>query len=231
MPAPRTIAIGALAAAVVVAGGAAAVTALDDPDGSAAPVDISDRPAADVAEPARQGADRQVPGLEELSGTVTGDDDDGDDRDDVADDLEIDGVDLDFGPDDWVAAAEAADDFDGDGTTESLRDELAGLVGREVTLLVRFDDDGDDADVYVIDGRTYRDVSAPAPWLPAGAAGDEELRAAAAAAVGEGAEVLELDPEDDGDVAWEAKVRAADGTTREVLLDAAGNVLDVDVDD
>ena len=56
----------------------------------------------------------------------------------------IDGVDLDFGPDDWVATAEAPDDFDGDGTVESLRDELAGLVGREVTLLVRFDDDGDD---------------------------------------------------------------------------------------
>lgn len=230
MPARRTIVLGALTAAVVVAGGAVAVTALDDPDGSAAPVDISDRSAADVGEPAREGANRQVPGLEELSGTVTADDDHGR-HDDVADDLEIDGVDLDFGPDDWVATAEAPDDFDGDGTVESLRDELAGLVGREVTLLVRFDDDGDDADVYVVDGRTYRDVSAPAPWLPPGSAGDEDLQAAAAAAVGEGAEVIELDPEDDGDVAWEAKVRAADGTLREVLLDAEGNVLDVHVDD
>jgi hypothetical protein len=229
MPAPRTIVLGALTAAVVVAGGAVAVTALDDPDGSAAPVDISDRSAADLGEPAREGANRQVPGLEELSGTVTTDDDHG--RDDVVDDLEIDGVDLDFGPDDWVATAEATDDFDGDGTVEALRDELAGLVGREVTLLVRFDDDGDDADVYVIDGRTYRDVSAPAPWLPPGSAADEDLQAAAAAAVGEGAEVIELDPEDDGDVAWEAKVRAADGTLREVLLDAEGNVVDVHVDD
>jgi uncharacterized membrane protein YkoI len=108
---------------------------------------------------------------------------------------------------------------------------LAGLVGQEVTLLVRFDDDGDDADVYVIGDLTYRDVSAPAPWLPADSATDEALRAAAAGAVGDGAEVIELDPEDDGDVAWEAKVRAADGTEREVRLDAAGAVIDVRDDD
>src|SRR5690606_41445757 len=73
MPARRTIVLGALTAAVVVAGGAVAVTALDDPDGSAAPVDISDRSAADVGEPARAGANRQAPGLEEPAGTVTAD--------------------------------------------------------------------------------------------------------------------------------------------------------------
>lgn len=265
MPARRTIAIGAAVAAVVGLGGVAAVAALDDPDGSVDAVDISDATAADAAaRSSGSGTSQQVPGLDELTGTVTQDDsaddrddttddstddsgdrndtddsddsaddstDDTDDRDDVFDDLEINGVDLDFGPDDWVATAEATADFDGDGATGALRDEIAGLVGQELTVLVRFDDDGDDADVYVIGEHTYRDVSAPAPWLPAGSADDEALRAAAAGAVGDGAEVIELDAEDDGDAAWEAKVRAADGTEHEVRLDADGTVIDVEQDD
>ena len=257
MPAPRTIAIGAAVAAVIGLGGVAAVTALDDPDDSVDSVDVSDATATDSSgRSAGSGTSQQVPGLDELTGTVTRDDssddrdddrddsaddrdDDGDDSaddrddgdDDIFDDLEINGVDLDFGPDDWVATAEATADFDGDGTTGALRDELAGLVGQELTVLVRFDDDGDDADVYVIGEHTYRDVSAPAPWLPAGSADDEALRAAAAGAVGDGAEVIELDAEDDGDAAWEAKVRAADGTEHEVRLDADGTVIDVEQDD
>ena len=278
MPARRTITIGAAAAVILGIGGVAAVSALDDPDDSVEAIQVSDA-AADAASPVAQGGtSQQVPGLDELSGTVTtggdtndgtddhsaddtddrtdddgsnddrahddgtdddrsdddGTDDDGTDddaADDVADDLEINGVDLDFGPDDWVATAAATADFDGDGTTAALRDELAGLVGQDVTLLVRFDDDGDDADVYVVGEHTYRDVSAPAPWLPAGSADDDALRTAAADAVGDGAEVIELDADDSGDAAWEATVRAADGTEHEVRLDASGAVVDVDVDD
>jgi uncharacterized membrane protein YkoI len=254
MPARKTIVIGAVAAVAIGVGGAAGLAALDDPDEPVASVSLSEARAEGAALPAAQdGSSRQVPGLDELQGIVTDNDDDGsDDRggddgrddaddspddssddsaDEVADDLEINGVDLDFGPDEWIATADAAEDFDGDGTTSTLRDELAGLVGQDVTLLVRFDDDGDDADVYAIGDLTYRDVSAPAPWLPADSATDEALRVAAAGAVGEGAEVIELDPEDDGDVAWEAKVRAADGTEHEVRLDAAGAVIDVRDDD
>lgn len=245
MPARKTIAIGAVAAAALGLGGVAAVSALDDPDESVDAVDVSDASAAPASPAAAQGSRQQVPGLDELAGTVSREGDDAaddtpddDDRtdddgtdDDGVDDLEINGVDLDFGPDDWVATAEPTADFDGDGTTAALRDELAGLAGRDVTLLVRFDDDGDDADVYVIGEHTYRDVSAPAPWLPAGSADDDALRTAAATAVGDGAEVIELDAEDDGDVAWEAQVRAADGTEHEVRLDAAGAVVDVTADD
>jgi uncharacterized membrane protein YkoI len=54
---------------------------------------------------------------------------------------------------------------------------------------------------------------------------------AAADAVGPGARVTEIDAEDDGNVAWEAKVLGADGVEHEVLLDAAGAVLDVRRDD
>ncbi len=232
MPAPKTIAIGAAVAAAVGVGGFAAVSALDDSDDSVDSVEVSDATAADTGtSDAGSGTSRQVPGLDELTGTVTRDDDDDDDDDDIFDDLEINGVDLDFGPDDWVETARAAADFDGDGVTGPLREELAGLVGQELTLLVRFDDDGDDADVYVIGEHTYRDVAAPAPWLPEGSADEEAVRAAAAAAVGDGAEVIELDDEDDDGAAWEAKVRAADGTEHEVRLDAAGTVIDVEQDD
>lgn len=255
MPTPKTIVIGAVAVAALGLGGAAAVTALDDPDSSVDAVSLGDATATGAQSTTGDaGTSQQVPGLDELSGTVTWDDGMGDDSDDSGTDddrsseladmiesgatgvpldpeLEINGVDLDFGPDDWVATAEASADFDGDGAVASLREELVGLVGQDVTMLVRFDDDGDDADVYVIGDLTFRDVSAPAPWQPAGSATDEALRAAAVAAVGDGAEVIELDAEDDGDVAWEVKVRAADGTEREVRLDGAGAVIDVRADD
>jgi hypothetical protein len=236
MPARRTIALGAAAVAALALGGVAAASVLDDPDSSIDAVSVSDASPGAASSPGAQGGtDQQVPGLDELSGTVTSDDDDSDSDDDsdddLFDDLEINGVDLDFGPDDHVATADAAADFDGDGTTATLREELAGLVGQDVTLLVRFDDDGDDADVYVIGDTTYRDVSAPAPWQPTDMPDDDALRYAAATAVGEGAEVIELDDEDDGNAAWEAKVRAADGTVHEVRLDAAGVVIDVSDDD
>jgi hypothetical protein len=240
MPAPRTIVLSAAAVAVLGLGGLAAASALDDPEASVDAVDVSDAASRRSASATDGSAsNQQVPGLDELSGTVEldrtddGSDDDptDDPADDVADDLEINGVDLDFGPDDYVATADAAADFDGDGTTTTLREELAGLVGQDVTLLVRFDDDGDDADVYAIGDTTYREVSAPAPWQPTDAPDEDALRYAAAAAVGEGAEVLELDAEDDGDVAWEAKVRASDGTDHEVDLDADGKVIAVRGDD
>lgn len=233
MPARKTIAIGVAAAVALGVAGVAGVAALDDPDESVDAVGISDAQADLGSSSGEAGAGRQVPGLDELSGVVQreNDDDGDDDRDDDVDDLEINGVDLDFGPDDWLATADAPADLDGDGTTATMRDELTGLVGQDLTLLVRFDDDGDDADVYVVGDTTYRDVAAPAPWLPDDAATDEALRAAAIEAVGEGAELIELDAEDDGDVAWEAKVRAADGTEREVRLDAAGTVIDVRDDD
>lgn len=173
--------------------------------------------------PPDEGTSQQIPALDELVGLVR------DDGDDVGD-LAIGGVELDFGPDAWVATAGALEDYDGDGTIEPFGEELSGLLGNEARLRVRFDHDGDDADVYVINGLSYREVSGPAPWLAADAVSEEEIRRLAAAAVGEGAQVVDLDPEAGATVAWDAEVLDSQGREYEVLLDAGGNVVDVQRD-
>ncbi len=63
------------------------------------------------------------------------------------------GTTLDLGP--VVLGAAAADDFDGNGTTGTNADELAGLAGKDVTLLAEKTSTGV-AVVYTINGMTYR---------------------------------------------------------------------------
>jgi hypothetical protein len=60
---------------------------------------------------------------------------------------------LDLGPDGQLAGT-AVHDFDGDGTTESMADELTGLAGRQGSLQVA--EGAGPAVVYVIDGHDYR---------------------------------------------------------------------------
>lgn len=103
---------------------------------------------------------------------------------------------------------------------------------------MRLDDDGDEADVYELNGLRYRDsAGGPAPWQQAGtvtgnAASPQEVADAAAAAIGPGARVEELDrAEETGDVAWEADVIDHDGQEHDVLLDETGEVLDSRPDD
>lgn len=173
---------------------------------------------------------QEVVGLEQLIGSLRAGDD--------PDDWYVSGVEVDVGPDGWISAAPAIGDFDGDGVAEPLLVELQGLEGRTVTLGVRYeadDDDRDDADVFTIEGISYRDSNgAPAPWqsTPAGVeASPEDVAAAAAAAVGEGAVTIEVDREtEDGWRGWDAEVRAADGREYQVMVDLAGDVLDVRLD-
>jgi len=248
MAAVRTTVLTVFGAAAVGAlAGVAFGAMLDDPEprvsavelaAGAAPDDTATGASTPTSPPATtaettptssEAVTQQVPGLDELSGTVTRDPDDDGDGDDP-DDLAIGRVDLEFGPDRWVATAGPSHDYDGDGTAEPLRDELDGLVGTEATLRVRFDDDGDDADVYLINGLPYRDITGPPPWLSADAVDEERIRAAAAAAVGEGARVVDLEAEAGTAVAWEAEVVDRDGREHDVLLDAAGRVIDVRAD-
>ena len=63
------------------------------------------------------------------------------------------------------------------------------------------------------------------------AASWEEVRTAAAAAVGPGAVVDELEWQSAGDVAWEVDVLSANGREHTVLLDATAQVLDVRLGD
>lgn len=167
---------------------------------------------------------QQVEALDHLEGTLQAGDDPGQ--------FTLGSVDLDFGPDAWVLTAGPLQDYDQDQRTEALLDELAGLTGQQVTILVRPGDDADEADVYVLNDLPYRDPAGPPPWTTAtptsaASASDAQLRTAATTAVGERARVVELEREPAGQVAWEASVIAADGTEYTVLLSAAGDVLDV----
>lgn len=167
-----------------------------------------------------------VDGLEQLIGTLRAGDD--------PDDWFVSGIEVDFGPDGWISGAATFGDYDGDGIPEPLLAELRGLEGRNVTLGVRYDIDGDrdDADAFTIEGSAFRDpTGGPAPWqtMPAGAeATRDDIAAAAVAAVGPGAVATDVDPEtDDGWTGWDVEVRAADGREYQVYLDLTGDVLDV----
>lgn len=163
----------------------------------------------------------QVLALEEVTGVLGGDDD--------LDDYEVDGIDLGVGPEGWVRTATAPADYDGDGRTGTMGEELDGLVGTEVTLLVQMDEDRDQGDVYVVQGLDFRDVAGgPSPWLVHQAAVEGNLRAAALDAVGEGSVVTEMDLEDDG--SWELEVTGGDGMDYEVRLSPEGQVLRVELD-
>lgn len=226
MPSKRSIRIaGAAALGVAAVGlGGAALADRDDPTSDVGSISVDQIDIAATSDSPTDGS-QQVAALDRIEGTL-------EQRGDDPDNFSVGAVELEFGPDAWLLTAGPGEDFDGDGTAEDLLTELEGLVGQQVTAMVRLDNDGDDADVYVLNDLTYRDsAGGPAPWLQAGtasaeAASPEAVADAAAAAVGAGARVDELDRETAGDVAWEAEVIAEDGTEYSVLLDVSGAVLD-----
>jgi len=175
--------------ALVAAGllGAAALTACGSDDsrtvGAVAVDGASPASSTSAAAPASPSASTAPPveavsALQTVQGVLARDDDgddDGDDGDDDPadryDDFTVNDVEVDFGPSEWVIAAPALQDYDGDGTAEPFAAELDGLVGQQVTLQVRDDDDDtdaddrlDDADVYEVNGLALRDLTGPAPW-------------------------------------------------------------------
>ncbi|PDP85587.1 hypothetical protein CQJ94_21505 [Glycomyces fuscus] len=231
-------------AAGVLAVGTVGYLVLEDPEQQVAPIQLTGVTAGadseeDGAErsPRSEPSTRSVDGLEQLVGELRAGDD--------ADDWSVSGVEVGFGPEEWLLTGPELEDFDGNGTVEPLLDELRGLEGTEVTLGVRYeaDDDGDeagedrdDADVFTVNGMSFRDTDdGPAPWQSTGeqaAADRETVSANAAAAVGEGATTVGVERQDeDGWDGWEAEVRGADGQEYEVVLDAAGEAVDVRAED
>lgn len=225
-------------------GGAAIGAAVNDPDvyvdpvimtGVAAPSDTVAGATDTASSPSSNAADasaagdvtvRAVEGLDQLVGILQPDVD--------SDDWYVSGVDVDFGPEAWIAAAPASEDYDGDGTAEPFLTELRDLQGREVTIGVRYDgdDDRDDAYAFTIEGLPFRDpAGGAAPWQTPVAgvpASRDDIAAAAAAAVGSGATVLDIDREvDDGWTGWDVDVRSSDGRDYDVYVDLTGAVLDV----
>ena len=163
---------------------------------------------------------QQVEALERLDGTLTmlGDD---------PEDFYIGPIELEFGPEAWVMTAGPSEDFDGDGNLERLLNELRGLVrstgdgtgparqrrrrGERVPL-ERPDLSRQCGRAAALVGRGGRREPNAASW--------EEVRTAAAAAVGPGAVVDELEWQSAGDVAWEVDVLSAEGREHTVLLDS-----------
>lgn len=176
--------------ALVAAGllGTAALTACGSQDartvGSVAVDDVAPASSSSQVASAATGAGsasatlpaEPVSALQTVQGVLERDaDDDDDDAQDPADrydDFTVNGIEVDFGPSEWIIAAPALQDYDGDGTAEPFAAELDGLVGQQVTLQVRDDDADDDsadermddADVYEVQGLALRDLTGPAPW-------------------------------------------------------------------
>lgn len=217
-----TAAVAVAAAAVLALAGWLLVR--PDPVEAVAPVIVDEVSAAPPVTGQAGTSQEQIEALDRLTGNLRHG---GDTAEFVLDDIE-----LDFGPDAWVLTAPATADFDGNGTVEPLLTELRGLVDRPVTAMVRLDEDGDDADVFVLNDLTYRDsTGANLPWQPVETSGtpvsSEVVRAGAIKAVGDGARVTELERVRAGRVAWEANVVDAQGVEHSVLLGADGTVLDL----
>lgn len=249
-------------------GGAAIVAAIDDPEVAVDPVEASGIEIADAsttgsdasapagagtaataAPPGNGGSTsdtapsvEQVDGLEQLVGTLRVSDD--------GDDWYVLGVEVDFGPEEWVFSAPAFADYDGDGTAEPLLAELRGLEGRDVTFGVRYDlddDDLDDAYVFTINGLLYRDTSGgPAPWQATDASSrgadsseqpvtDGPISADEAKAIGAtaaGGNAIDVWPgTEDGRSVYYVDVRTTDGLV-EVYVDAdTGEIVTIEPGD
>lgn len=181
--------------------------------------------APSLPDPSGEGVSMPVDGLEQLVGELRSGDD--------LDDWYSAGVEVDFGPRAWLLTDPVLKDFDGDGVTDPVLDELRALDGADVALGVRYgpdEDEGrDEAGVFTINGLSFRDVDGgPAPWEDAGTrseAAREEAGAAAEEAVGEGARATGIGRT--GEDGWEVGVRSPDGRFYDVLLDVSGEVVDI----
>ena len=201
-----------LLSVLVLAFGVSVLVGRDDPTLEVVPVPV-DRVGLNPSPASANPSNLEVPGLDRIDGILNRD------TDDVAE-FTVGAVELDFGPEAWVLTAEATEDFDDDGRTETLLAELDGLVGQSVRSAGRVDADGDEAEVYLLNDLTYRDpASDQVPWRPTPAAGEPASRrsvtTAAVAAVGPGSRLEELERERVGVVEWAASV----------LLDRTGHVL------
>ncbi len=95
------------------------------------------------------------PRLSEVTGTLQ--------RDDGT--FTVGGTEVDFGPDWYLSQTQAAHDYDGDGSAETLLMEFTGLAGATVTLDTDQPGPGGDRDVYTVNGVPYRALDGcPPPW-------------------------------------------------------------------
>ena len=72
----------------------------------------------------------------------------------------INDIEVHFGPTWYITSAESAVDYDGDGTLESINDELQGLLGTTVTI-GGHEQSSQWVSVFTINGETFREPGQP----------------------------------------------------------------------
>ncbi|MEE2047981.1 hypothetical protein Q7689_32110, partial [Nocardiopsis tropica] len=139
------ILLSSAAAAGLLAVGTIGYLVVDDPEQQVDSIELTgvtsgSAPSASGGDASGQNppSTQSVDGLEQLVGELRADGDDDGDGDDT-DDWTVSGVEVDFGPEEWLLTDPELEDFDGNGTVQPLLDELRGLEGTEVTLGVRYE--------------------------------------------------------------------------------------------
>lgn len=147
--------LGAALAVAVIAGAVVALSggAVADAEPPQAQYDV----ASNGSSPSEDRGSEAGPGGENETVTTV----DGTLESSPGEDYRLDGLAIDIGAGWYVNNETAPADFDGDGSTETVREEFDGLVGQEVTITV--ESDGQEGDVLEVNGQVYREQGPP-PW-------------------------------------------------------------------
>lgn len=146
---------GSLAALAVIIGSIAII--LDDPEVPVEAQVVEGVTSSSIATPSASTVSQSVDGLERLQGVLT--------PSGEADEWRLGGLTIDVGPERWMRETVVESDIDGDGSLESVLDELQGVSDKAVEIWVRFDNTRDDAELFAVDQTFIRDptMNAP-PW-------------------------------------------------------------------
>lgn len=144
---------GTLAALIVIVGSIAII--VDDPEVPVEAQVVEVVTTASIATPSASTVSQSVDGLERLQGVLT--------PSGEVDEWQLGGLTIDVGPERWMRETVVDSDIDGDGSLESILDELQGLSDRTVELWVRFDNTRDDAELFAVEQTFIRDPTMAAP--------------------------------------------------------------------
>lgn len=144
---------GSLAALAVIIGSIAII--LDDPEVPVEAQVVEGVTSSSIATPSASTVSQSVDGLERLQGVLT--------PSGEADEWRLGGLTIDVGPERWMRETVVESDIDGDGSLESVLDELQGVSDKAVEIWVRFDNTRDDAELFAVDQTFIRDPTMDAP--------------------------------------------------------------------
>lgn len=144
---------GSLGALVVIIGSIALI--VDDPEVPVEAQVVEGVTSSSIATPSASTVSQSVDGLERLQGILT--------PSNEVDEWRLGGLTIDVGPERWMRETIVESDIDGDGSLESILDELQGVSDRTVELWVRFDNTRDDAELFAVEQTYIRDPTMEAP--------------------------------------------------------------------